>query len=104
MLVDEMEHLLQNVGMDIDSYLTSAGSPDAKTFAGVIGVSVDQLRQWRHRYDNRRPGPELCVVIEKVSDGVIRRWDLRPDDWHRIWPELINAEGAPAIPQEVAHG
>ena len=104
MLVDEMEQMLQNAGMDIDSYLRSAGSPDAKTFAGVIGVSIDQLRQWRHKYDNRRPGPESCVTIERVSGQAIRRWDLRPDDWYRIWPELIGTDGAPAIPQEVAHG
>lgn len=24
-------------------------------------------------------------------------WDLRPDDWHRIWPELIGADGAPPV-------
>lgn len=29
----------------------------------------------------------------------VRRWDLRPDDWHRIWPELIGAEGAPGVPE-----
>jgi hypothetical protein len=30
----------------------------------------------------------------------VARWDLRPDDWHRIWPELIGAEGAPPLPVE----
>lgn len=30
----------------------------------------------------------------------VRRWDLRPADWHRIWPELIGAEGAPVLPTE----
>ena len=34
--------------------------------------------------------PEHCAVIE-ARTGVSRR-DLRPDDWHRIWPELVNAE------------
>lgn len=28
----------------------------------------------------------------------VRRWELRPDDWYRIWPELIGAEGAPSVP------
>ena len=23
-------------------------------------------------------------------DGAVMRWDLRPDDWHSIWPELID--------------
>ena len=30
-----------------------------------------------------------------ASGGTVKRWDLRPDDWHRIWPELIGADGAP---------
>lgn len=36
-----------------------------------------------------------------------RLWDLRPDDWHRIWPELIGTEGAPPVAAETgeaAHG
>lgn len=41
--------------------------------------------------------PLECVRIEKDSDGELRRWDLRPRDWHLIWPELIDAEGSPAI-------
>jgi DNA-binding transcriptional regulator YdaS (Cro superfamily) len=40
------------------------------------------------------------VAIERATRLAVRRWDLRPDDWHRIWPELIGADGAPEIPQE----
>ncbi len=25
------------------------------------------------------------------------RWDVRRSDWHRIWPELVDADGAPRI-------
>lgn len=47
----------------------------------------------------RRPCPaSLAVDIERESEKEVRRWDLRPDDWHRIWPELIGAPGAPAVP------
>tara|TARA_R100000365_G_C2744888_1_gene73632 strand:- start:43 stop:312 length:270 start_codon:yes stop_codon:yes gene_type:complete len=81
--------------MDIDTFLRKAGAPSPADFAGRLGVSSDQLRQWRFGYSNRRPGPEMCVVIERESELAIRRWDLRPDDWYRIWPELIGAEGAP---------
>ncbi len=46
-----------------------------------------------------RPAPaDRCATIEQATDGAVRRWDLRPDDWHRIWPELIGAEGAPPLP------
>lgn len=48
-----------------------------------------------------RPVPiERCVEIEQKTERAVRRWDLRPDDWHRIWPELIGAEGAPTVPDE----
>jgi DNA-binding transcriptional regulator YdaS (Cro superfamily) len=37
----------------------------------------------------REASPELCVQIEKSSNGrITRRW-LRPNDWARIWPELV---------------
>ena len=47
-----------------------------------------------------RPVPaERGADIERACEGHVRRWDLRPDDWHRIWPELIGTEGAPAVPE-----
>lgn len=42
--------------------------------------------------------PELCWSIEQACDGAVRRWDLRAEDWHRIWPELVGSAGAPAVP------
>ena len=53
----------------------------------------------------RKAHPALAREIEsECAAGAVRRWDLRPDDWHRIWPELIGAEGAPDVPtaQEAA--
>lgn len=60
------------------------------------GVSSDaQIRQWQHGYASRRPGPAHCVSIERATDGAVTRRDLRPDDWHLIWPELAEAATAP---------
>jgi DNA-binding transcriptional regulator YdaS (Cro superfamily) len=43
-----------------------------------------------------RPAPaERCFAIERATQGAVRRWDLRPLDWHHIWPELIGLDGAP---------
>jgi len=62
--------------------------------AGVLGVSAQAVCFWR---DGKRRLPvEFCATIERES--AVRRWDLRPEDWHRIWPELIGAEGAPGVP------
>ena len=70
-----------------------AGGP--ATVAGALGVSTQAVCFWR---DSRRQFPvEHCARIEEMSGRQVRRWDLRPDDWHRIWPELIGAEGAPPI-------
>ena len=32
--------------------------------------------------------PQQCVAIEQSTEGAVTRKDLRPDDWHLIWPEL----------------
>lgn len=40
--------------------------------------------------------------VETVLDGELMRWDLRPKDWFRIWPELASMVGAPPVPAEVA--
>jgi DNA-binding transcriptional regulator YdaS (Cro superfamily) len=46
-----------------------------------------------------RPAPaERCADIERATGFLVRRWDLRPADWHRIWPELVGQPGAPAVP------
>ena len=45
---------------------------------------------------------ERAASIESATGGAVRRWDMRPNDWHRIWPELIGAEGAPAVVTEAA--
>ena len=31
-----------------------------------------------------------CIEIENITDKKITRKELRPDDWHLIWPELAD--------------
>ena len=45
-------------------------------------------------------GIQLAVDLERATEGVVRRWHARPDDWHRIWPELVGTDGAPPVPAE----
>lgn len=64
--------------------------------ASLLNVKQPTVSEWSR---GERPVPiERCVDIERATAGAVRRWDLRPDDWHRIWPELIGAEGAPPVP------
>lgn len=80
----------------------------ATSLATILRVSSSAVGQWK---SGGRPIPiERCTQIEQATSGAVRRWHLRPDDWHLIWPELLNVEGAPAITtadaaeQGVAHG
>jgi len=65
--------------------------------AAAIDVGQSVVSNWRAR---ESVPPEHCAAIE-LATGVSRK-RLRPNDWARIWPELVTAEhpapveGAPA--------
>lgn len=72
--------------MDLSNYLTSKKITQA-SFAVRLGVSQGLIYQW---LTGRRPvAVDKCVAIERATDGEVGRRDLRPLDWHLIWPELI---------------
>jgi len=77
--------------MNLGDYLKHAGIGQAK-FAATLGVSQSMVWQWinGHRPVHVRHGP----AIERATGGAVRRQDLRPDDWHLIWPELAEREAA----------
>ena len=78
--------------MELAAYFKSPDALSVAELRQAIGARSDaQIRQWQHGYANRRPGPAACVAIEKATSGAVRRQDLRPDDWHLIWPELPGA-------------
>lgn len=83
--------------MKLSKYLGSKGALTVAELAARIGVSEAQLRQWQHGYAGRQPSPANCVAIERETGNRVRRWDLRPNDWHLIWPELIGQPGAPPV-------
>lgn len=59
--------------------------------AKTLGVPPQLMYQWVRSV---RPVPiERCAAIERATNGAVTRRDLRPDDWHRIWPELAEKEG-----------
>ena len=61
--------------------------------AGLSAAFVSQLAK------AVRPVPaDRAADIERATGGAVRRWHLRPHDWHRIWPELKGAQGAPDVP------
>ena len=63
-----------------------------------IGAQPASVPEWlKKRFPDSRL-IELGAEIHRA--GIMPRWDLRPTDWHRIWPELIGTDGAPDVPAE----
>jgi DNA-binding transcriptional regulator YdaS (Cro superfamily) len=90
---------MHSQSMDLDEFLKGLPRGGQATFAERLGISRVYLQQLAVRQDGRVPSPELCVLIERESFSRVRRWNTRPKDWHRIWPELIGIADAPAVPE-----
>lgn len=94
---------MSTIGQSLSEYLKAPDALSVSDIRKAIDVKSDaQIRQWQHGYAGRLPSPENCVAIERATGGRVRRWNLRPEDWHRIWPELIGTDGAPEVPQQAA--
>ena len=73
-----------------------------KRVADALGVSSPTVCQWAlpNCDPKRRPVPvRLCRALSSKSGVPV--WDIRPCDWWQIWPELIGAEGAPSVSEQV---
>lgn len=74
--------------MDLDTYLAKIET--ASSLSKRTGIIQVLLSQWRKKV---RPVPfDKCVIIEKTTNGIVTRKDLRPDDWFVIWPELSETD------------
>lgn len=69
--------------------------------AAILGKSTQAVCFWR---DGKRKLPaEMCLRIERATDGQVTRRDLRPADYAEIWPDLIAADSAePAVDKPLA--
>ena len=55
-------------------------------FAKAINIAPSAVTNWA---TGKKPVPIIrCVQIEEVTGGMVTRQQLRPEDWHLIWPEL----------------
>ena len=71
-----------------------AAAGGVSKLAKAIGVSQSAVSNWRAR--GTPIAERWCVRIETATAGAVTRQDLRPDDWHLIWPELTEQEAADA--------
>lgn len=42
-------------------------------------------------YGNKQASAGVASSLERVTDGLLTRQSLRPNDWTVIWPELASA-------------
>jgi len=85
--------------MDLKNYLISSDTKKAE-FARAINVSAALLHQWIEKI--RPVAIQHCPAIEKQTDGLVTRQELRPDDWHKIWPELATSAPPAASTPELS--
>lgn len=81
--------------MKLNDYTAKRGQKSA--LAAEMRMPPQLIGQWANGH---RPVPiQHCVAIERATNGAVTRRDLRPDDWHLIWPELAESEpNPPAAP------
>jgi DNA-binding transcriptional regulator YdaS (Cro superfamily) len=81
--------------MNLNDYFVRHGQKSE--LARAIGVPAILVSQWSL---GQRPVPiARCKAIESATDGAVTCKDLRPDDWHEIWPELADLEEKQHLPQ-----
>lgn len=71
-------------------YLNSLDATQRSAFVSACETSENYLRKGASV--GQKFGAELCVRIERASEGNVTRKDLHPEDWPLIWPELSAAE------------
>lgn len=74
------------------AYLNSLPKSERDAFAEKCFTTVGYLRKARSA--KQLLAVDTCVAIEEHSGGVVTRKDLRPNDWHRFWPELAEKAAA----------
>lgn len=72
--------------MDLKQYIDSLEWGGAKELADKLGISKSFLSQMASGIS--AISPKRCVEIEIATNSKVTRKDLRPNDWHEIWPEL----------------
>ena len=71
--------------MQLNDFLKTNGPKVRKALMRHLDVSKSYLSQMAT--GRASINAERCIEIEKFTHGAVSRADLRPQDWHRIWPD-----------------
>jgi len=80
--------------MDLKPYLHSMPRPLRAELAAACETTLGHLTNVSY---GKSCSPKLASLLEVHTGGAVMRWDMCPDEWHVIWPELIGRDGAPSI-------
>lgn len=70
--------------------------------AALLGVSTQTACFWRD--GKRKMGTEHGAPLEMATGGRVKRQQIWPKSWKRIWPELAAYEAAqPLSTEEAGH-
>lgn len=72
--------------MELHAYYSALPAEERAELANACKTTVGHLQNIA--YGLRKASATLAVAIERATSGAVTRRDLRPDDWHLIWPEL----------------
>jgi len=73
-------------------YINSLSESERDEFAKDCGTSIGYIRKILSSDERLFFGPALCRKLEDITKGMVTRQELRPRDWHEIWPELAQQE------------
>jgi DNA-binding transcriptional regulator YdaS (Cro superfamily) len=72
--------------MNLATFAIESGRGALKRLAVSLSVTPSFISQIK---DGVLECPvSRCTEIELATNGLVTRKDLRPDDWHKYWPEL----------------
>ena len=72
--------------MNLSQYLSMERGRQA-SLARAIGAHAPDISRWAA---GTRPIPvEYGAAIETATGGLVTRKEMFPDEWERIWPELV---------------
>lgn len=75
--------------MTLFEFISHSKRGSGIALAKALQVSQPTVSDWCT--GKKRVPVERCAAIERATNGAVTRKDLRPDDWHEIWPELAAA-------------
>ena len=79
--------------MRLYDHLKPMSQEERADFALGVGTTIGHLHNVM--YGGRTASAALTRQIASTTERKVAEWDLRPRDWHRIWPDLIGTPGAP---------